>query len=51
MSKLPTGYKTLEYIQSSGTQSINSGFVPNQDTRVVAEFDAGKSMVIAVEIV
>ena len=29
--------KKLKYIQSSGTQYINSGFVPNQNTRVVME--------------
>ena len=34
---LPKGFKRLEYIQSSGTQYIDSGFVPNQDTRVYAE--------------
>ena len=40
MSGLPSGYTQLEYIQSSGTQYINSGFTPNQDTRVVAEFES-----------
>lgn len=34
---LPSGYKELEYIQSSGTQYINTGFYPNQDTRVVMD--------------
>ena len=34
---LPSGYKRLEYIQSTGTQYINTGFVPNQNTRVVME--------------
>ena len=34
---LPSGYKRLEYIQSSGTQYIDTGFKPNQDTRVVCE--------------
>ena len=29
--------KKLKYIQSSGTQYINSGFVPSQNTRVVME--------------
>lgn len=29
----------LEYIQSSGTQYIDTGFIPNQDTRVVAEME------------
>ena len=36
-SKLPEGYTELEYIESSGTQYIDTGFKPNQDTRVVAE--------------
>lgn len=36
-SRLPSGYTELAYIQSSGTQYINSEFVPNQDTRVYAE--------------
>lgn len=35
---LPSGYKRLEYIQSSGTQYINAGFKPNQNTRVLCEF-------------
>lgn len=37
--KLPRGYTELEYIQSSGTQYIDTGFKPNQDSRVVAKFD------------
>lgn len=32
---LPSGYTQLEYIESTGTQYIDTGFVPNQDTRVV----------------
>ena len=36
---LPSGYKRLEYIQSSGTQYIDTGFKPNQNTRVVTKFD------------
>lgn len=31
---LPSGYTQLEYIQSSGTQYINTGFKPNQDTKI-----------------
>ena len=31
---LPFGYTKLAYIQSSGTQYINTGFKPNQDTRL-----------------
>ena len=36
---LPSGYKRLEYIESSGTQYIDEGFKPNQDTRVVCDVD------------
>lgn len=32
---LPSGYTQLEYIQSSGTQYIDTGFKPNQDTKIV----------------
>lgn len=38
-SKLPEGYTQLEYIQSSGTQWIDTGFKPNQNTRVLADCD------------
>ena len=31
---LPSGYKRLEYIESTGTQWIDTGFIPNQDTRI-----------------
>ena len=31
---LPSGYTKLEYIQSTGTQYIDTGFIPNQDTRI-----------------
>ena len=34
---LPNGYRRLEYIQSTGTQYINTGFAPNQSTRVVCD--------------
>lgn len=34
---LPSGYKRLAYIRSNGTQYIDTGFKPNQDTRVVAK--------------
>lgn len=47
---LPSGYKRVEFIQSSGTQYIDSGFKPNQDTRVVMDAqiisDPGGSMAI-----
>lgn len=39
-SKLPAGYTELEYIQSSGAQYIDTGFVPNSNTRIVSDFEA-----------
>lgn len=38
--ELPPGYTQVEYIQSSGTQYINTGFNPNQNTRLVFDFEA-----------
>lgn len=35
---LPSGYTRLEYVQSSGTQYIDTGIVGSYDTRVTAEF-------------
>lgn len=40
---LPVGYKLLEYIESSGTQYINTGFRPNQNTRVTMELSTSNS--------
>ena len=40
---LPSGYTQYEYIESSGTQYIDTGFKPNQDTRVVADFELTSS--------
>lgn len=37
-SLLPDGYTEIEYIQSSGTQYIDTGFRPNQDTRVILDY-------------
>ena len=34
---LPSGYIPLEYIESTGTQYIDTGFKPNQDTRIICE--------------
>lgn len=34
---IPGGYSVLSYIESTGTQYIDTGFIPNQDTRVVME--------------
>ena len=36
-SRLPSGYTQLEYIESSGTQCINTGFKPNQNARLVMD--------------
>lgn len=33
---LPSGYTQVEYIESTGSQYVDTGFTPNQDTRVVA---------------
>ena len=37
---LPSGYTQYEYIESSGTQYIDTGFKPNQNTRTVIDFQA-----------
>lgn len=37
-SVLPSGYTELEYIQSSGTQYINTGYKPTGNTQIVIDF-------------
>ena len=39
---LPDEYQAVEYIESSGTQYIDTGFAPNQDTRVIVDFQLTK---------
>lgn len=34
---LPTGYVELEYIEGTGTQYINTGFKPNNNTRAIVK--------------
>ena len=34
----PLGYVKLDYLESSGTQYVNTGIIPNQNTRVVCDF-------------
>ena len=34
---LPSGYTALEYLESSGTQAIDTGYKPNSDTRLVVD--------------
>lgn len=36
---LPSGYTKIDYIQSDGTQFIDTGFTPNQDTRFIVDFE------------
>lgn len=35
MSRLPSAYQEVEYLQSSGTQYINTQFIPKHSTRVL----------------
>lgn len=39
-SRLPEGYTEVQYIQSGGTQYIDAGVKPNQNTRVVIKLSA-----------
>lgn len=39
---LPDGYTELEYIQSSGTQYVNTGVKPGNTTRLVMDFEPAK---------
>ena len=43
--KLPSGYKEVEYIQSSGTQYINTGFIPKYDSRIVLDAEVTNSSI------
>lgn len=36
--ELPTGYQQLDYVESSGAEYIDTGFVPDGNTRVVCDF-------------
>lgn len=36
---LPDGYTQLKYIESTGTQYVDTGFMPNQDTSVLINFN------------
>lgn len=42
---LPSGFTRLAYIQSSGAQYINTGFKPNQNTRVVVDMQLTDSTI------
>ena len=36
---LPNGYTQIKYIQSSGTQYINTGIKPNNKTKIIVDFE------------
>lgn len=36
---LPSGYTRLKFIETSGVQHVDTGFKPNQNTRVVMDFE------------
>ena len=40
---LPDGYTQLEYIQSSGAQYVDTGFKPNQDSRVLIKLSTSET--------
>ena len=37
---IPSGYTELEYIEANGTQYIDTGFVPNNNSRMVIDYEA-----------
>lgn len=39
--KLPTGYTKLQYLDNGGNSYIDTGFKPNQDTRLVVDIELG----------
>lgn len=43
VSRLPSGYTEVEYIQSNGTQRINTGFVPTDKTVIEAKMGAANN--------
>ena len=38
-SRLPVGYTEVEYVQNTGTSTINTNFYPNTNTRVLCEME------------
>lgn len=41
--KLPEGYTQVDYIESTGTQYIDTGFKPNGNTRVICDFQTTRA--------
>ena len=42
-SRLPEGYTEVQYIQSTGTQYVDTGFKPNQDSRVLIKLSTSET--------
>lgn len=42
-SRLPEGYAEVQYIQSSGTQYVDTGFKPKQDSRVLIKLSTSET--------
>lgn len=42
-SRLPEDYTEVQYIQSSGTQYVDTGFKPNQDSRVLIKLSTSET--------
>lgn len=54
-SRLPEGYAEVQYIQSTGTQWVDTGFKPNQNTRIkmdcnVIGFNSGDAFLFGARI-
>jgi hypothetical protein len=42
-SRLPDGYTEVQYIQSTGAQYVDTGFKPNQDSRVLIKLSTSET--------
>nr|DAE00814.1 MAG TPA: hypothetical protein [Siphoviridae sp. ctEqU3] len=42
-SRLPEGYTEVQYIQSTGTQYVDTGFKPSQDSRVLIKLSTSET--------
>ena len=40
---VPAGYTLVDYIESTGQEYVDSGYIPNNNTRVIAKMDFNKS--------
>ena len=46
--RLPSGYTELQYIESTGTQYIDTGVTPNQDTQIILDYRPTAAATVAV---